>query len=854
MPKSFAVIGVIIGIAASPSTKAQDVDFTRDIEPVLHKKCYACHSSAQQMSGLRLDKKEEALKGGYSGVAIVPGNSSGSPLIQRVTSDKDSFRMPPAGPRLQAGEIELLKSWIDGGAEWPVRAANPTKPAESSRKNLWSLKPITRPAAPGVQDQSWVRNPVDAFVLARLEKERISPSPEASKNVLLRRVTLDLIGMPPTAEELEAFLADTRPDAYERVVDRLLESPHYGERWARLWLDLARYADSDGYEKDLPRPHAWRWREWVIDALNRDMPFDQFTIEQIAGDLLPGATTEQRVATGFHRNTLKNREGGVKLEQTFFEETVDRVNTVGTVWLGLTVGCAQCHDHKYDPISQKDYYQLYAFFDNVEEDYIDAPMPGELGPYLQKRNEYLQKRQELLEQYSIPKLMPEWEDKVRLAAKNPGKWTDWDITYDVLFQMTDGGHKFIWMEPEERTFKQQEMLTDYLLEWYHFVVPKERYKELKFEELQGKLRDLKRSYPQLSQAATVFESPKPHPTFLRVRGDYARNGIEVQPGGLGALPAIKGTDHLTRLDLARWIMSRENPLTARVAVNRMWQEFFGRGIVRTSADFGVQGEAPSHPELLDWLASEFMDGGWKTKRIHKLIVMSAAYRQASGTRPELKDRDPDNALLARQNRLRLHAEFIRDSALRASGLLYDRVGGKSVFPPQPKGVAELTYAWDAERWTESTGPDRYRRGLYIFFQRTAPYPLLINFDAPDSNVSASWRRRSNTPLQALNLLNDPVFVEAAQALAIRVLQESPSSWNDRLDHAFQLVLSRRPTERERQLMTDSFQRHKAMLDSNPEAVQKLTLIELPGADSLELGAWVGVVRSLLNLDEFMTRE
>lgn len=855
MVRLFLNRAILCAIAAVPLAAApQEVDFSRSIEPVLHKKCYGCHGAVQQMNGLRLDDKEAALKGGYSGAAILPGKGAESPIVQRVTSEKNGFKMPPAGPRLSSAEIELLTAWIDRGAEWPIRTAKDSKPSASTKAKLWSLQPVKRPPVPNLQQSQWIRNPIDAFVLARLQKEQIAPSPEVDKNTLIRRVTLDLIGMPPTPEELKAFQLDGHPDAYQRVVDRLLDSPHYGERWARHWLDLARYADSDGYEKDLPRPHAWRWRQWVIDALNRDMPFDQFTIAQIAGDLLPGASTEQRVATGFHRNTLKNREGGVKLEQTFFEETVDRVNTVSTVWLGLTVGCAQCHDHKYDPISQKDYYQLYAFFDNVEEDYIDAPKAGEVGPYLQQRQTYLQKRQELLEEYGVPKLIPEWEDKVRLAAKSPGKWTDWDITYDVLFQMTDGGHKFIWIDPKERTFKQQEMLTDYFIEWYHFVVPTERYKELKFKELQAKLRDLKRSYPQLSQAATVFESADPHPTFLRVRGDYGRNGIEVQPGGLAALPPMKSQERASRLDLARWLVAPENPLTARVAVNRMWQEFFGRGLARTSEDFGVQGETPSHPELLDWLASEFIQGEWKTKRMHKMIVMSAAYRQASAARPELTERDPENILLSRQNRLRLQAEFIRDSALRASGLLSDTVGGRSVFPPQPKGVAELTYAWNAERWNESTGPDRYRRGLYIFFQRTAPYPQLINFDAPDSNVGVSQRRRSNTPLQALNLMNDPVFMEAAQALAVRVLREASGSWNARLDYAFRLCLTRNPTERERQLLTESFQRQKVMLDKDPDAVKEITLVDLPGVDRIELAAWVGIGRSLLNTDEFVTRE
>lgn len=836
----------------TPLTVAgQQIVYAQDVEPIFHKKCYGCHGAGQQMSGLRLDDRVAALKGGYSGAVIVPGNAAGSKLIDRVTNDKNGFRMPPVGPRLTQAETAALKAWIDSGAEWPATGAKTALQA-AARSQLWSLQQVSRPKPPSVKNAAWVRGPIDAFILSRLESRGIQPSKEASKAVLLRRVSFDLTGLPPTPQELRAFLADERPEAYQEVVDRLLASPHYGERWARQWLDLARYADSDGYEKDLNRPHAWRWRQWVIDSLNAGMPFDQFTVAQIAGDLLPGVSTDLRVATGFHRNTLRNREGGVKEPQTFFEETVDRTNTTATVWLGLTVGCAQCHDHKFDPISQKDYYQMHAFFDNIVEDTIDAPMAGEMGPYLLKRQEYLKKRQELLDAHGVPKLMPEWEEKVRLAAKNPGKWPDWDITYDVMFQMTDGGQKVLEKDPKERSFKEQEMLTDYFIDWYHFVVPKQRFDELKFRDLKKKLRALKQSYPQLSKASVIVENPSPHASHLRIRGDYQREGIEVKPDGLSALPAIKTSARATRLDLARWLVSRNNPLTARVAVNRMWQEFFGRGLVRTSDDFGFQGEKPTHPELLDWLATEFMDNGWKSKAMHKLIVMSATYRQASNVRPELKEVDPTNELLSRQNRLRLPAESIRDSALLASGLLYAAVGGKSVFPPQPAGIAELTYAWETDRWTDSTGPDRYRRGLYIHYQRTAPYPLLVNFDAPDRNTSASSRRRSTTPLQALNLLNDPVFLEAAQAAAVRILTEAPTR-DDRVDYAFELCLSRKPTARERELALESFRAQRAILDADPQSARALTTFQDDSADRVEIAAWVLLARELMNLDEFVTR-
>jgi len=844
--------------AALPPPADRPVDFANDVEPILHERCYLCHGPSQQMSGFRLDLKAKALEGGYSGPAIQPGDSASSLLIQKVSAADPKLRMPPVGEPLSRQQTGILRAWIDQGAEWPDEPKAPPLSEEQRdtlRTQHWAFRPIQRPEPPAVRSEEWVRNPIDRFILAKLEAEGVEPAPEADKYTLIRRVSLDLTGLPPAPAEIRDFVNDGSEDAYEKLVERLLESPHYGEKWAQHWLDVARYADSDGYEKDLSRPWAWRWRHWVINALNEDMPFDEFTKLQIAGDLLPGATVEDKVATGFHRNTLRNREGGTKYGQTRFEETVDRASTAGMVWLGLTVECAQCHDHKYDPISQRDFYSLYAFFDNVRDIHINAPLPGELGPYLHKRDEYLARRQELLEEYKVTGLQPAWERKMKLAGENPGKWTDWDLCYDVLFQMTDGGWEVLYKNPEQRTFREKEMLADYFIEWYWTVVPKERYEELKFKELQKKLRQLKESYPQLSQARIIQERKEPKTTRLRVRGQWDREGVAVAPGVPAFLPSLeKGDERPNRLDLAEWLVSPDNPLTARVAVNRMWQALFSRGVVVTSEDFGSQGAAPSHPELLDWLAAEFISRGWSMKQMHKLIVLSAAYRQSSQARPELSERDPDNAWVGRQNRVRLPAELIRDAALQASGLLYTKVGGPSVFPPQPDGVAELTYAWDADRWQDSAGKDRYRRGTYTFFQRTAPYPQLINFDAPGGVKAVSRRRTSNTPLQALNLLNDEVFVEAAQALAARVLIEAPEDWDRRLDYAYLLCLSRKPTEAERQAMRKSFDRHKAILDRNPESIRKLVLSDLPGEQPLQIAAWVGMGRVLMNLDEFITRE
>ncbi len=719
----------------------------------------------------------------------------------------------------------------------PILAAMLVLMGATTKESLthWAFQPVKRPPLPVA-----TANPIDAFVLARLEKEKIAPSPEADRITLLRRVSLDLTGLPPTSEEAAEYLRDKAPDAYGRLVGRLLASPHFGEKWARHWLDQARYADSDGYEKDWVRPYAWRYRQWVIDAINRDMPFDRFSIEQLAGDLLPDATTEQRVATGFHRMTLTNREGGVDNTQFRFENTVDRAATTASVWLGITAGCAQCHDHKYDPISQKNFYQLYAFFDHVEEVDIDAPMPGEMGPFLDKNAEYRAKREALLKEYNVPALQAEWEKKMLWTSANLGKETNWDLAWDCLLKLTEfgDGEKIVRIPPEKRTTHERDVLADHFIRNYHFGVGPKIYKEVKFAELDGKLRALYESYPQLSQAMTLAESGAAAPTHIRVRGDYKALGIEVAPGVPEAFPPLPVGSKGTRLDLARWLFRENNPLTARVAVNRMWQELFGQGIVKTSEDLGVKGSAPSHPELLDRLASEFRESGWSRKQMLRLIVTSATYKQSSNARPELQTKDPTNVLLARQARLRLPGELIRDSALSVSGLLLPDVGGKSVRPPQPAGVTDLGYGKVV--WNESQGQQRYRRGLYIHFQRMTPYPMLMNFDGPKANVAACRRERSNTPLQALNLLNDPAFMEAAQALASQL---PDGGFEARLQFAFERALLRKPLQREVDSFKKYFLRQRAILQEEP-----------PAAEGLDAAAWTGVASVLLNLDEFVTRE
>ncbi len=772
-------------LLAAACASAQD--FSKDVQPIFDRRCQGCHGAAQQMSNLRLDTP--------ASIARVVGGK----LIDRISSTKKGFMMPPIGAPLTAEEIGKIRSWIDAGAKFPVVVAKSTH---------WAFQPIERPE----------KTSIDAFILERLAKENIAPSPEADRRTLIRRVSLDLTGLPPTPREVDDFLADTSPNAYEKVVDRLLRSPHYGEKWARSWLDVAHYADSDGYEKDLSRPWAWRYRQWVIDALNRDEPFDRFTIQQIAGDLLPDATTDDRVATGFLRNTLTNREGGVDRNEARFEQIVNRTNTVSLTWLGLTTGCAQCHNHKFDPISQKEYYSLYAFFDHAEEQDIDAPMPGEKPP----PDEYYAQRREIFEQYWIPELQPPWERRLREAYQHPGESGEWDFTLTDFTSSIDRPFELLTDDPEKRSPRDRDRMTAWFLSRIGYEYSRDRATAGALREAREKLDALEAALPRFSQAQAMHADSSIPPTRLRIGGDYKTFGPEVAPGTPAILPPLKAASP-TRLDLARWLVSKENFLTARVTVNRIWQEFFGRGIVFTSEDFGTQGDRPSHPELLDFLACEFRDHGWSMKRIEKMIVMSATYRQSSHTRPELEAKDPENILLARQSRLRLPAELIRDQALAASGLLNPAIGGPSVRPPQPKGVAELGYA-NSVKWRESTGTDKYRRGLYIHYQRTTPYPQLSNFDEPDSNVSCTRRRRSNTPLQALNLLNDPVFYEAAEALAVRMQKEGGA---DPLGFAFELCLARPPSKTER---------------------ARIEEYRAQGGD------WLGVSRILLNLDELITRE
>ncbi|PYV30406.1 MAG: hypothetical protein DMG09_27595 [Acidobacteria bacterium] len=838
-----------------PPPASNPVDFGRDIAPVLKKRCVPCHGAALQQSGLRLDSREALLKGGSSGPVIAPGDSAGSRLIRLVGGADPEVVMPPAGPRLSEVEVGLFRAWIDTGAVWPQEVVFDGGQGARPKSSHWSFQPILHPQPPSVQRASWLKNPIDAFVLAKLESEGIEPSPEAEREKLIRRLSLDLTGLPPTPDEVASFMADSRPDAYQRQVDRLLDSPHFGEKWAVHWLDQARYADSDGYEKDSRRPHAWRWREWVINAFNNDLPFDQFTIQQIAGDLLPNATVDQKVATGFHRNTPTNREGGVNIEMFRFEQVVDRASTVGSVWLGLTVGCAQCHDHKYDPISQKEFYQLYAYFNNADEVNIEAPLAGEMGPYLAARDKYYRERYKLLTEYKVLALRPDWERRSLMAADSPGKWTDWDVVFDTIQKMVDDGERILRTPVEKRTRHEEDAILDHMVKWYSQAVTAKEYENLRFKELGKKLAELKKSFPDLSRAQTIAERSEPTQTHIHIRGSWKDKGVEVRPATPAVLPPLPAGAPENRLTFARWLVSDENPLTARVIVNRYWQELFGAGLVDSPGDFGTQGSKPSHPELLDWLASEFRLRNWSTKQILRLMVTSATYRQSARTRPELLSRDPNNRLLAHQNAFRLPAEVIRDSALAASGLLDPRLGGKSVEPHLPESLLALTFGggeWVS--WSESQGSDKYRRALYIHRQRTLLYPMLVNFDAPNMVVTACKRERSNTPLQALNLLNDPVFVEMAQGLANRVMVEATQDFHSRLCHAWRLALARDPKPQEEERMLSFYQEQVRVLDKEPDSIAALFPYQPESFDRKEAAAWVALSRVILNLDEFLTRE
>jgi hypothetical protein len=811
-PLRYLLIALVsaVGLGAQQGAPA----FDQDVQPLLNA-CLACHSSQLEAGGLALDSRERLLKGGSRGAAITPGHPADSLLIEAVKQTGD-LKMPPGG-KLSTEQVAVLESWITAGAPWGEETA------ASAQAKPWAFQVPQRPAAPEVEAKDWVRNPIDNFILAKLEEKNVTPAPEADRALLLRRVSLDLTGLLPTPKQITEFTADNTPDAYEKVVERLLASGHYGERWGRHWLDLARYADSDGYSIDGPRP-IWKYRDWVVNALNEDKPFDDFVIEQIAGDLLPSPTVDQLIATGFNRNTTLNYEGGIDTEQYRVEAVADRVATTGSVFLGLTVGCARCHDHKYDPIKQKDFYQLFAFYNSTVEISEITDRYKAYEPTLDLRT---------------PK-----EDAEAKAYWGGANALSRDLVeYIADLQSTPRNESAGPLHEDDGLRARVSTLREFMRPIG--VGASHRWKK-----------------PIVTRTLITRERDEPRETYIHEGGDFLRHGELVEPGVPGALSEEPVTGN--RLDLAKWLVSEKNPLTARVTTNRMWQRYFGKGIIATENDFGAMGNTPTHPELLDWLATEFIRQGWSQKAMHRLMVTSATYRQSSKARSELDNVDPYNNLLARQERLRLDAEIVRDAALSASGLLAPTLGGPGVYPPIPDGSMASTQI--ARAWPTARGADRYRRGIYTVFFRQSPPPSLVLFDAPNAAETCTRRVRSNSPLQALTLLNDQTFLEFAIALGKRVMEEAPDNDRARLDHAFLLALNRAPLAGERDRIATYLSKQREEYGAQPsmalELVNRLNEglargvdpdpLEL--ADAPELAAWASVGRVLLNLDDFMTRE
>jgi hypothetical protein len=714
---------------------AATISFNRDIRPILSENCFACHGfdPKHREGNLRLDTFEGATQYRDGARGIVPGDLGKSDVWQRILSDdKDEVMPPPKShkPPLNAKQRETLKAWIQQGAKYEPH---------------WAFIPPQKPAGDGI----------DHFIRKRLAEENLKPSPEADPVTLIRRVFLDLTGLPPSPADL-ADLSGWTDQKYAALVDRLLSSKHYGERWGRWWLDQARYADSNGYSIDAPR-QIWKFRDWVIDALNQDMPFDQFTIEQLAGDLLPNATESQKIATGFHRNTQINQEGGIDKEQFRIDSVFDRVATTGSVWLGLTIGCSQCHDHKFDPIAQKEYYQFFSFLNNQEEPEMKVFDPKVNTQALAAELKKVQENLEDMVKRRYPEITA-WESKMSVGFRS---------------KLVAAVKKAVEKPAAKRT------LADNLAMFGVIAPPSDPLRILSDRQ-----KELDTLLTKGTTTLVLKELPKPRKTTVFIKGDFTRPDVEVQPGTPSVLHPFETTaKQPNRLDLAKWIMSRKNPLTARVIVNRVWQQYFGRGIVETENDFGSQGTLPSHPDLLDWLAIQFMAKDWSLKDLHRTIVSSKTYRQSSVDRRDLMEKDPNNYLLARQSRLRLDAEVVRDVCLTASGLLARKIGGPPVYPPIPDGV--MGQGQVKRVWNVSKGEDRYRRGLYTFVYRASPPPSLTVFDAPEGFSSCTRRIRSNTPLQALTLMNDSGFFEFATALE-KIIQK------DGLEVAFKRCTSRKP--------------------------------------------------------------
>jgi mono/diheme cytochrome c family protein len=1017
-----------------------EVDYARDIRPLFETHCYECHGPKKQEAGLRLDQRAAALKGGDLGRDIAPGSSAESLLVKALegTSDEVS-RMPEKKEPLSAEQIALIKTWIDQGAKWPEDAPV----AGNDARQHWAFRAPVRPEPPQVKKTDWPRGAIDRFVLSQLEREGLAPSSEADKVTLLRRLSLDLIGLPPTIAEVDTFVADTSADAYDRAVERLLASPHYGERWGRHWLDAARYADSDGFEKDKSR-NVWMYRDWVVGALNRDLPYDRFVVEQLAGDQLPHAAQDQIVATGFLRNSMLNEEGGIDPEQFRMEAMFDRMDALGKSVLGLTIQCCQCHNHKFDPISQQEYYRLFAFLNNDHEPQAVVYAPHEMAA----RDALVRDIQRI--EAELRHATPGWVEKMAAwEAQVSGGQPEWHVVVPEVYEDTGGGAKISLLgdqsmlcagyAPTHVTFRvvgnsslksitglQLELLTDsnlprggpgrsfkgtcaltqikveakpsgteeklaefkiaeatadfeqaesplepnfddrsgkkrvvgpvamaidgknetawgidagpgrrnqdrkavFRLEkpiefeagaqltislaqnhggWNSddhqnnllgrfrisvtgdkenvkadplprrvrtiLAIPREKRSDAQTVELfsywrttvpewnetNQKIDQLWQRWPEGTTTLVLAERNEPRPTRMLKRGDFLKPGDEVTAGVPAVLHGLDPASPASRLTLARWLTDRRSPTTARVAVNRIWQAYFGTGIVATSEDFGTQSESPSHPELLDWLACELMDRDWSMKAMHRLIVRSATYRQSSKVSSELYARDQFNRLLARGPRFRVEGEIVRDVALAASGRRNPTIGGPSIFSPIPESLLGLSYA--PLTWNAETGPDRYRRALYTFRRRSLPYPALQNFDAPNADFSCVRRQRSNTPLAALTTLNEVIFTECARAMARRALEAPAAGDAERVAMAFRWCVARQPTESECQALVDLLNKQRARIAEGWINAREIATgtneppAALPaGATPAQLAAYTVVARVILNLDETITKE
>jgi hypothetical protein len=1013
---------------AAHTQKDESGDFASKIRPILAARCYSCHGPDLQQNGLRLDSLAAILKGSSNGGVVIPGDGDKSPIVRRILG-LDRPRMPYGAPPLPADDVELIRKWVQDGAKGP----DSTAPLASAKpvKHWAYVKPV-RPDTPKVGNSAWCRNPIDNLVLAKLEKEGLKPSPEASKEVLIRRVSLALVGLPPTPEEVDSFLADKSPDAYEKLVDRLLASPHFGERWAAPWLDLARYADTNGYEKDLRR-NMWKYRDWVINALNQDMSFREFTVEQIAGDMLPHPSNDQLIASGFNRNAMTNMEGGVDPEEYYWYTQVDRVNATATVWLGSTLGCAECHNHKFDPFTQKDYYRFLAFYAGEQyedtnwaagpyarEPMIELPTPDQAAKSKELRAE-IGKLQSVLDTPTpaLAEAQAKWEQDIKTAE---AKWTvlqpsHYVSTGGATFKLLpDGSLLAGGTNPDADTYElnantnltgitgvRLEVISDpslpaggpgrdaegnfFLSDFEVQAAPADKpasvqkivFKSSAADESQSaaygfenltndkprpkgwsideaddkfvttrrgvlipdkpfgfaggtlltirmkhnmrfskcgigrfrisvssmadpnlvvtvpaKLRkaldlapaqrteqqtaDLAAAYrtlapllqPVRDQKAKLekqdadlgiatslvmgernsFERPC---TNIHIRGSFLSVGEKVCAGTPFVLNSLPDDQMPNRLGLANWLVSDDNPLTARVTVNRYWEQLFGRGIVETSEDFGTQGSLPTNQQLLDWLATEFMRDGWSMKKILRVMVTSATFRQSSGVTPELQEKDPYNLLLARGPRFRMPAEMVRDVALDASGLLSPKIGGPSVFPYQPDGIWDIPY--NSDKWELSKGEDQYRRSLYTFIRRSSPYPSWTTFDAPTREFCTVRRVRTNTPLQALTTLNDPVYFAAAQALGRVIVQNGGADSTARATYGFRRAMTRRPTAPELERILKYYGDEMAYYQKDPKAAGLVAKGYSGPATSLpEVAAWTMVSNVLLNLDGALTEE